>query len=280
MLRRFTLFSAVLLLHFFFSNAVSQTMYFKNIPSDEAQIGLRFLHPNFEFPESQSALSGIFELSLNIPVSEKLNIIGELPFINCNVKYDHSYYIDDFTESGLGNIFIGLQTQPAEMTQSFSILTFGLFLPTVDEKVALWGVFSNYYESSKYYPNSLGVYFNYARHKIFDNGINLGLELGPDFRIPTKEKSGDTELFLHYGLKAGYSIEQFNMSAEFVGTAIITEDYDNFSDRLMNAISFGAAWKEKLVTPQLFYSVYLKDSMSDIVGGVLGLKVTVSLDQL
>ncbi|MFH1194255.1 MAG: hypothetical protein V1720_01005 [bacterium] len=269
----------VLLMYFSTNNILSQTMFLQNMPTDKVQFGFRFLHPSIKNLNDQAALAGVYQFSVNIPLGSNINLIAEAPFMHYEVGYDNRYSNSTRQETGLGNIFLGFQTRGANQAESASSMTFGLFIPSAEENVARYGLFTNYYEHMKYYQNSMGLYYNYAYHKKYENNLKLGFETGPNIFIPTSGNEDGIELILHYILTAGYSIDKFSVNTEFLGTAFMTGDFNNFSDRLLHSIAFGVAWKEETVTPQLFYMFYLKDGMRDVVNAVLGIKVTVSLER-
>ena len=64
---------------------------------------------------------------------------------------------------------------------------------------------------------------------------------------------------------------------ELIGLAIITEDVDDFNDRFLHTLVFGGQWNAGTIKPGLFYKIYLKDELSDLVDGVLGIKLDVCL---
>ncbi len=84
---------------------------------------------------------------------------------------------------------------------------------------------------------------------------------------------------MHYGLSAGYQLDRLLIKTELTGVVIVSEEAQTFGDRFVNLFNFGAQWKEGIVTPQLFYRIYLTDYINESVDGVLGIGVTVSIDR-
>ncbi len=256
----------------------AQTINSQIIPDNKMQFGLSFDKPFYSNSFDMSALSGVYQLYFNIPVSSKLNIMGNVPYISTKYEIDYGFTKYKFDKSGFGNIFIGAQTNPGITANSKSIVSFGLFLPTAEEKAAYSGLYVNYYDIQKYIPNSLGLYFNYAYLKVNNEGFNYGFEVGPNVLIPTEGKNSEAELFIHYGVNAGYQVNKLLFNVEFFGIAIISQQVDNFGDRLINLLGLGAQWKESRITPKIFYRIYLRDEMRNIIDGVLGIGVTVSIN--
>jgi hypothetical protein len=261
-----------------FNIVYSQTLNLQTIPSKKNQFGFSFDRALYNSDITLSALSGVYQLYLNIPVSSKFNIIGNIPFINTSYEVDYGFGNYDYDKNGFGNIFIGMQTNPEAIDNRRSIITFGLFLPTANEEASFNGTFTNYYDIQKYIPNSLGLYFNYAYHKANNSGINYGLEIGPNILIPTKGENSDTEAFLHYGFSLGYQIKKILVCAEFLGIGILTQEVNNFEDRLIHTLTFGGQWKGEIITPKIFYRIYLKEQFRDMMDGVLGFGINVSIN--
>jgi hypothetical protein len=256
----------------------SQTLNLQTSPNDDNQFGLTFDKAFYSSDNNYSLFTGVFQLSANMPISDYLNVISSVPFINMSYENDYAFGSYEYSENGFGNIFIGLQTNSDFADNSRTILSFGVFIPTSEEKIAHRGVQINYYDLQKYLPNTLGLYFNFALQKLTGNGFNFGFEVGPNVIIPTQGEGRETELLLHYGLNFGYQIEKLMLNAEFLGMGLVTEDVDNFEDRLIHQLVFGSQWNGGVVTPKVYYRIYLKDKLRDFIDGVLGLSINVSLN--
>jgi len=261
-----------------FGTFFSQTLNLQLIPTEKNQIGFSFEKQFYNNNNNLSALSGIYQLYLDIPISNKFNIIGNIPFLNTSYEIDYGFGKYDYDENGFGNIFVGMQTNPEIVNNRISIVTFGLFLPTGEKDVASGGFLTDYYYIQKYIPNSLGLYFNYAYHRSNENGINYGLEVGPNILVPTEGETSETEVFLHYGFALGYQMEKIILNVEFTGIGIVTQAVDNFEDRLIHSLNFGGQWKGDVITPKIFYRIYLREELRDMIDGVLGVGINVSID--
>ncbi len=252
----------------------AQSFILQDPPVDKTRFSFQYLRPDFKGDDSLSFFSGAYDLTVSIPVGSQLNIVGALPFATLGVE--------DETESGIGNIYLGLRHRLKSTAEKGLSLSLGVFLPTMPEdkwSVFLMGVYSNYYEFQKYMPNVLTVYGNVAYHHIKSEGLMLGMEIGPKLAIPTKDSEGDTELFLHYGLSAGFRTGGVAFKAELAGIGIITEEADNFGDRFVHMLAFGVQWVRGSIRPGIFYKIYLKEELRDIVSGVIGIKLDVILQQ-
>ena len=266
---------------FAFNFLYSQTFDLQYIPNDKMQFGLSYERTFYNNSLYQSTLTNVYQLYFDIPVGSKLNLIGDIPYINTSYNVNSTFggptpYI--YSTNGLGNIFIGLQSNLSSGENSKNVITFGLYLPTGSEDAAYNGILSDYYHMSKYIPNSIGLYFNYAFHKLNTEGFDYGLEIGPNIISPTKKNSFTTEFLAHYGIITGYRIDQLSLNLEFVGNVIISGEIQQFSERFINMLNVGAQWMGPTVTPRIFYKIYLRDEMRQTVDGVLGIGVNLSID--
>ncbi len=262
-------------------NLEAQNLNFQQIPSDKYQFGFLFNKPFYQTDGDVSFFTANYQLFCNIPLSSDFNLVGNIPYVVYKYDYTSSFfnynYSYSYNKNGIGNIFIGVQTGPKINSNPKGIITFGFYLPTADEHAGGYGVFADYYNLQKYTIKSTGFYFNYAYLKMYEDGFNFGLELGPSLMIPTGNSIAKTELFAHYGLNGGIKVERLFFNIELTGIAILTESVDNFDDRFINLLSFGFQWKDETFTPKLYYQIFLRDQLKQLVDGILGIGVTVSL---
>ncbi len=258
---------------------IAQTLNLQDIPSEKIQLKLSYNKPFYKNQYGISTSTNVLGLDFNLPVSSKLNIILNVPYIFYNSDYSIYYYNYSYNKKGFGNIFLGAQARAYSDEKIKSILTFGIYLPTASEDAAGSGIASEYYYLSKYLPNSLDLYFNYAYHRINPEGFNFGIEAGPNILIPTKTEGNRTEFLLHYGITAGYCINKFLVSAELLGVVMVSEDFQDAGDRFVHLLAFGAQWEGNRISPKIFYQIYLRKEMRDTISGVLGIGISVNLDK-
>jgi hypothetical protein len=266
-----------LLIMFFYTNISAQVFNMQSLPQDYSQIKIGYLKPDLDF-YNLSKLAGVFEISLNTPLSKNYNLIAVLPYERDKYEADFGYFKYDYDENGLGNIFIGLQTTNDFVDNKRSIISYGFYIPTANKKIGLVGSTSKFYESLRYTPNSFSFYFNYAYEKLIPGKYRLGFELGPNIAIPTRKGVGDPEAFVHYGIMAGAFADKFYFGMELVGFGILTEDLKNSEDRFINSITLGTSWIGNSISPQLFYKLYLNKEMKRLVNGVFGIELSFSIN--
>ena len=136
---------AIIFIGLLFTSLSAQKLLFQTIPKEKPQLGLKFLRPNFKqnffWGNDMSILSGSYDFYFNIPVSPKFNLVGSLPFTTFSAK-------DEDSESGIGNIYVGIQSKHLSKSGNNSSLSLGIFLPTATDDFfpMFLGLYSNYYE--------------------------------------------------------------------------------------------------------------------------------------
>lgn len=262
----------------------AQTLDLQQLPNDKIQLGVNVQKPFFHNYYSSTTWNATYRLFVNFPVNPKTNLLINIPFINNNYThifsqgYYPAFYIPANEEKGFGNIFIGIQTNRPLVDNKRSVYTFGVYLPTASESASYTGSYSDYYYLPFYIPHIVGGYFNYSYHRTNVEGLNYGLELGPDYIIST-QKGGGTQLLLHYGIIAGYNFGKILLSAEFNGRFSLSGYSRDLSDRFLNLAGFGAQWNGGFITPKVFYKIYLKKDFSDTISGVLGAGISFAIDK-
>ncbi len=167
-------------------------------------------------------------LMLKLRMSDGISLLAELPIAHGNV--DDKYFMKG-NETGIGNIFIGLQTTTKTEGLTFEL---GIRLPTSDEDKGiayLPSIISDFEKYSAFSPSvwSASILSTY-QFGIY-NGFYGSAVLGPTILIPRKDESGDTELIGNYILGAGYKNERFDVSARLVGFMILSESDLDFDER-------------------------------------------------
>jgi hypothetical protein len=250
----------------------AQNVLLQSIPEDKLQFGLRYLRPNFDWYNDLSAFSGIYDLSVNIPFSSRINLVSSISFTTLATEYGDS-------ENGIGNVYIGLQSRGKAASGKQSIKSLGVFLPTLSEdnpSFYNFGIFGNYIELHKYAPDLLTLYGNFSYFNTPSKGIQFGIEIGPVLWIPTENNGREPELLAHYGFMGGFQFRDFAIFAELAGLGIIIDYVDEFGDRLSHSLAFSMKWTGSNVKPVIFYKIYLDEDLSNLVDGVFGIKLEAS----
>lgn len=249
----------------------AQSFLLENWPTSRANATLQYYRPDLKDQRNMTSLSGIYTFSLNIPIHNRLNLVGTIP-------YGSLSYGGPIRETGSGNIYLGLQYRLKSSRKTGITLSTGAFLPTMRDNgssIGFTGLVTNYYQFPAFYLKHLTLYGNLAIRRIIGNNFMVGLEAGPYVAIPIKESVGDkTDVFLHYGLFSAYRfLEQFTFKVELAGVGIINRDAGNLEERFVHELAFGVLWNRGAFRPGIFYKIHLKDEFRDEVGGVFGVRL-------
>ena len=239
----------------------AQNFYMEPSVHDKTSVGIRYLRPFFKEGEQLSGLAGTYEFSIRYSLNPRLKIIASIPYSIYSEK-------EIETESGVGNLYLGLQIPQKNQKTNISV---GINFPTAsDSKMYpnVIGFFADYYRFNNYIPESFTFYGNFAYRSKNTDGAILALEAGPNVLISTG--GNDFEMYLHYGLQGGYRFKSLSIFAELTGLMVLSEKDIDFSDRVVHNLSFGAEYSFNKLSLGVFYALYLDDMLDDI--RVLGVK--------
>jgi hypothetical protein len=250
-----------------------QMFSMEDLPVEKMELGFRYLHPDLKGEDGLSLLSGVYDFSIRIPLSSGLNIVGSIPY-----SVLAGDLVDD-SEGCVGNIYVGLQLRLNSRPGNYFFASMGAFLPTAPDNKPdpiTSALFTNYLQIQKFFPDMVTIYGNLAYHHLKEGDFIFGGEFGPNLMIPTEEDA-DVELLVHYALTAGYRWKYVDLKVEFQGLGIITEEELDTEDRYIHDLAFGVYWNRGKIRPGVFYKIYLKEYLRDVVTGVIGLKVDFTL---
>jgi hypothetical protein len=255
-------------------SAAAQGFLLENIPFGRATLGVRFMHPTLTEDSSATFLSGVYEFSVGIPLYRRVNLIATMPF--ATLRQDRGK-----GDSSVGNVFAGFQYRLRRSRSNRSALSFGVLLPTASSKrfaSNAMGQLTHFYKFIQFLPDTWGIRANFSYHHSAREGLLYGFEIGPDIEIPTnKDSLRDTEYYIHYGLTAGYRFRSVSFKAEFLGIALLSEDVDKFSDRVIQSLVIGIRWERRFLRPGIFYKLELKKELRDEISSVFGISLDLAL---
>lgn len=249
----------------------AQSFLLENWPSPRSGVTLQYYRPNFKDQQNLTSLSGIYTFTLSIPMRNRLNLVGTIP-------YGSLSYGGPFRETGSGNIYLGLQYRLRASRKTGITMSTGVFLPTLRDNgsaIGYTGFFTNYFQFPAFYLKHLTFYGNFALRRIIGNDFMVGIEAGPYVAIPTEKSAGDkTDVFLHYGLFSAYRFfEQFTFKVELAGVGIISREAGSLNDRFVHELAFGILWNSGVFRPGIFYKIFLDKEFRDEFGGVFGVRL-------
>jgi hypothetical protein len=260
------------ILFIFSSPAMSQNLYVHPLPQETIRIGVKYLRPYFtqDADVEMKTMSGMYDIFMNMPMFKNFNFYVDVPIIN-------QAYDDQTHGSGIGNVYLGLQTRPDSLDNIYTSTSFGIFLPTIKSNpsaLSFLGVYASFQEPQKAMNNILTLYANYVYLIGEHHRKYIGFEIGPQFYIPMKSSAGTNDLYVHYGLSAGYAISNVIFTSEILGLAGVTSTFDTFGERFDHSLALAVSYEISDWRPILFYQIIIDDQASQIVNGILGIKLS------
>jgi hypothetical protein len=253
--------------------ATGQSFSLDEYPADQSTIYFEFAHTFLDSTPSLSLLSGTYNLSLQIPLTQSINIVGSLPFVTMGGS-------DVESSSSIGNVYIGIQTRIKGDKQKGSSISAGVSLPTTSSsESAPWiiGYYTDAINSYRFFPDYTTVRVSVGFHNRKPQKKFNSIHLGAFMVIPKDTDERDFEIFAQYGFSWGIWLGRAILSAEFHGNAIITKDISNFSDRFTHNLTLAATYDRSAITPSLFIRLHLDKVINRSIDLVAGIKLTIPL---
>jgi hypothetical protein len=233
------------------------------VPMDSAAyVGLKYsgaMYKASAFGENPDGASGVYKMYGVFPLNSRLHLNAEIPFVVARQGTE--------SESGLGNIYIGLQETLGKRRRSN--LSFGLYLPTIGSEKYIRQDIGNKADPYGFlhYADGFSIRANLATNWIRPNGVMAGFEIGPDVFIATDSYGGATA-FLHFAAKAGYHFDAIAVWAEWNGITALPWGMNNI-------LVFGGQLSRSRFRPGIFYGIYLDRSFKERISGLLEIKMEV-----
>jgi len=232
-------------------------------------VSLAVLRPAFD-GGGTSALTTINEVAIHWEVGS-LVLVGELPFVNAKV---------DGAPSGallIGNPFLGIASSP---TSTF-IGEFGVRLPvasisTLERGIAMSiGFLGDFMDLEAYAEDLLTIRgtagYRYRSPSLY--GVRVAFR--PTFVVPVGSNSGDSELFLDYGIQGGYESERASFGMVLNGRALLTESGGSIGDRTVHEMGVGGSMTFGQFRPGVIIRVPLDNDLSQALNYSVGVRLEV-----
>ena len=260
------------------SNSTAQNYLLQDIPAATTDIQLRFLHPAADNIRETTSFSGIYDLRLSFPVSDKVILVASLPYLsmeyeNTFVTYMGYYAETPETRNGFANPLIGVRLRGERNNGQQTIGTVSISLPTISEdasRSAGIGIQADYHNFHRYLRKTTVLAGNVMSTWYRENGAHFEFEIGPRLMFMNGDEDTETEFLIHYGIGGSVPVSVLELRMELAGLLLLSAQTNEFSDKFNHTLAFGARYARGSFTPGVFYQVYLSDMMSDNVSGVLG----------
>lgn len=250
--------------------------------SHNKTIALEILKPNLagDFYDNTTFPTSAMFFSLRLPISNRLNVVGEFPLAHAGVDYGSDFFEFDESETGIGNPYIGLEILNENATFFTEI---GVRAPLAPESNlgTTVGWFADFIDRGEaFLPDILSVIVAQNYHHRAPSGFTMRLRGGPSFWIYTgaEDTDEDVELFLLYSAQAGYESHNVSLMGGLSGRMIVTESGLNIGERTLH--QFGASVSVDLgrVRPGVQFRLPVDEDFSDILDSVFGVNLAIELD--
>lgn len=246
------------------TTALTQPIFFGD--TRETTLGLEIRKPDFE----NSSVSGTsFYLNVDARVSDRMKLLFELPFTFYDREGDPPF-IEDYSESSLGNLFIGLRSMPVSAATYFEG---GLRLPTSpdDEWASLFAArLTDYPRLDAFLADYLILKGALGFRSRNNNGLVGKFKIGPSIFVGTSDN--DNEMALNFNGHLIYVSEVVNFGGGFSGISLVTED-DNTEMLFDLSLSFNT----DRARPGFEFHFPITDDLNDLMEIVIGFGVEIPI---
>lgn len=249
---------------------------------DEPYIGLEFLKPSFDTEDDFTFFTQAIILSGYFRTSESVVIVAEAPMMHVGVSSRsvinfQNIIVREASETGLGNIYLGLEAQIKESQWSIEV---GLRAPTAPEDnilSAVVGVLTAYDRFEAYVPNilTMGALANVRQPE--GSRTLFRFRAGPSLIIPTGDE-GETDLLLSYSGQVGFQGKVVSLLGGISGKLFITQENLDFNERAFHHLTIAANFDAGAVQPGLLLRLPMSDVISQVLDTVIGLQVGIRLE--
>ena len=198
--------------------------------------------------------------------------VGKKDKISFEVPFSRTSF-DSFSDTRLGSIAVGYQIRNLENPSYFD---FKLRLPTADDFGFGSGIlFTDYTERFTSVLSdivSIEGSYNFETKNLV--GWYFRGKPGAKLLIPTNDDIlDDPEFFLDINILGGYRTEKFDVNTGITTSTLLTEDSDDFGDRLFSQLVSTFTYTTGAWKPGLIFRIPLDDNFGDLFDLSIGVTV-------
>ncbi len=230
-------------------------------------VSLAVLRPAFD-GGGTSALTTINEIGVRWALGSVV-LVGELPFVNAKA---------DGASSGallIGNPFLGVASPP---TSSF-IGELGVRVPvasasTAERQLAQFvGFIGDFMDLEAYGEDLLTIRGTAGYRYRSPSHFGMRVAVRPTFVAPVGSGSGDSELFLDYGIQGGYETKRASVGMVFNGRALVTEPGGSIGERTVHELGLGGSMTFGRVRPGVIVRLPLDRDLTQALNYSVGVRL-------
>ncbi len=232
-------------------------------------VSLALLRPSFD-GGGTSALTTINEVGVRWSIGNFV-LVGDLPFVNAKV---------DGVSSGallIGNPFLGIASYPAAKF----IGEFGVRVPVASISslergfAAFVGLVGDFMDGEAYAEDLLTIRGTVGYRHRSPSNYGLRVALRPTYLVPVGNASGDSELFLDYGIQGGYESERASLGMVFNGRALVTESGGGIGERTVHEMGVGGSMTFGQFRPGVIIRIPVDRGLSESLNYSVGVRLEV-----
>jgi hypothetical protein len=167
-------------------------------------------------------------------------------------------------------VYLGVEFAPLTSDASLEV---GLRIPSGGEDAAFVGLFTDLIDRPDAFFEKSFALVTLARYRHTGAG-GFGIEVHGSPRWIIPREGGDTEVFIGYGVRAGYDGDAVSLLAGPSGVLIVTGG-GNLGDRTFHQVGLAAQLKLGVVRPGAELRVPLDSQYQDLLDAVLGVSLTI-----
>ncbi len=244
-------------------------------PGDGASVGVRFIRPSRNTYPDLEFLSGIFDFSASVPLSDRMSLLVEMPYMSTSVKgFDrHSAY---------GNPSVALR-KVETLSNGTNVAIFGVALPLAEgdgfwpQSQEAWLRYSagaaNYHQIYKYAEDRLTPYFTLSMDRQHEGGLFHAIEVGAMALIYTGTGNSDTDSYLRYACSAGVRTAAYELRGGVLGVLPLNVGSEDFLSEFWHDVMFKGTILSRGFRPSVFFRLPLSQPVKNSVDSSLGVQL-------
>ena len=247
--------------------AESQSMWVNR--DERGGFALEYLRPDFEGGTDFTLLSGIYVMSFRTRVSDRFQLVGELPFVH--VSYNDSF-VGDQSSTDIGNPYFAVASGSPD---SGTMVEVGVHAPLSDESPGglLLGVFGDFDRQEMYVPELAAIGVRIDHMSPWSSGVAFRVRLGTTLTFPTGDFGDENDLSFVYGAAGVAGSPKTNFSLGLTGRWIASED-GGFGDNSIHQATFAVSHRLSAAQIGAQIRIPVDDQLDSILNHVFGLSIT------
>ncbi len=237
--------------------------------NQESNIALELLKPNLDGPDNTTFITSTAFLTVRVPISSRLNFVGELPFAYGEITFAGQQPKDKF-----GNPYFGVEIKRAG---SPIFVEAGGRLPLVrsDNFASFVGFFSDVDRLEAFATDNYAFLGAVNFQSLEPGEVKYRFRAGSSLLMQT-EDGMDPDVFLFFSGQLGYEREALEVLTGVSSRFRLTPD-GKLGQRSFLQLGFAVSYKMGILRPGLNLKIPIEDDLREIVDVIFGLNLGLEL---